>query len=220
MATPLEKISKLSNATTIYESVEGPAEEKSNASIEDKDEAYRRELSVLFRNLRSYAASGRTYYQDSPDLNSQRFYRAYTALHDHVDRGIEPGTEYLLNVAHLYDLDSSVPGNGYRSFVTVIHRCAKRLFVLTRHIACFRDSYLFRGEHYGKELEAFVTALGQLRACLYYLLKLVAYCPEGRLFPDEELMSKEDYHIAEQLLVEVEGLCQESFYGRCLGFQV
>jgi Hormone-sensitive lipase (HSL) N-terminus len=71
-----------------------------------------------------------------------------------------------------------------------------------------------------------VTTLGQLRACLYYLHKLVAFCGgngtgPNRLFPNEQDgISVEDRLVAEQMMGEVEMICQESFYGRCLGFQV
>lgn len=64
---------------------------------------------------------------------------------------------------------------------------------------------------------SYVSALGQLRAVLYYALKLVNYCQDGELFVDEGKLNNE---IAEQLVLDVETLSQESFYGRCLGFQV
>ena len=74
--------------------------------------------------------------------------------------------------------------------------------------------------HFSKELEAYVNTLGQLRACLYYLQKLVHYCKMGDLFVDQEALSSEEYQTAESLMMEVELLSQETFYGRCLGFQV
>lgn len=96
-----------------------------------------------------------------------------------------------------------------------------------RYISCHRDSVLFRLENNSRELDAYVTTLGQLRACLYYLHKLVAYCNAGQsvgrgnLFPEEQDdMLAEDRCVAEQLMAEVEMLSQDTFYGRCLGFQV
>ena len=47
--------------------------------------------------------------------------------------------------------------------------------------------------HFSKELEAYVNTLGQLRACLYYLQKLVHYCKMGDLFVDQEALSSEEY---------------------------
>ena len=37
---------------------------------------------------------------------------------------------------------------------------------------------------------------------------------------DQEALSSEEYKTAESLMMEVELLSQETFYGRCLGFQV
>ena len=122
----------------------------SSLSIEH-NELYRRELFALIRELRSHATSGLQFYGDSSDANGRRFYGAFVSLYDHVGRcGIEPSLEYILSVAHLYDLDPSVPGNGYRSVVTVVERCCRKLLMLVRHITSNRASYLFRGEHYGK----------------------------------------------------------------------
>jgi len=95
-----------------------------------------------------------------------------------------------------------------------------------RYISCHRDSLLFRLDYNSRELDAYVTTLGQLRACLYYLHKLVAFCGRsggkpGGLFADENAaLSAEDKLVAEQMMGEVEMLCQDTFYGRCLGFQV
>jgi len=94
-----------------------------------------------------------------------------------------------------------------------------------RYIGCHRDSILFRADHYSRELSAYVTVLGQLRACLYYLHKLVAYCvpapnKANLLFLDEDASCEADRRVAMQMMREVENLCQDCFYGRCLGFQV
>ena len=94
-----------------------------------------------------------------------------------------------------------------------------------RYIARHRDSILFRADHYSKELSAYVAVLGQLRACLYYLHKFITYCEPvsnkaRSLFPGESAGCEEDRRMAAQMMREVENLCQECFYGRCLGFQV
>lgn len=187
----------------------------------EKDDSYRREIVSLIREMRFNSASGIEHFRlKQSDANGRRFFEAFSRLHEHTSPGIEPSVEYLLSVAHLYDFDPSVPGNGYRSILTVIQKCCIRIVTLLRYITINQDSFVFRGDHYSRELESYVTVLGQLRACVYYLEKLVAYCPNGALFPDEDSLSSGDHTIAEQLMGEVESLCQESFYGRCLGFQV
>jgi len=185
-----------------------------------RDEKRRSELSQLFRYLRMQATYGMKYYDGTDGPTNRRFYGAYIQLLGHLVGGVESGVDYLLQIAALFDLDPTVPGSGYRSIVLVVEKCCVRLVALSRHIRVNRESYLFRATHYSQELDAFVTTLGQLRACLYYLRKLASYCRAGELFADEESLSAEEYGVAERLMMEVESLCQESFYGRCLGFQV
>jgi hormone-sensitive lipase len=189
------------------------------ASDETADDVHRRQLSRLFMEVRSLAICNRTYFKNAPGTANERFYGAFSQLLDHLDNGLVLGVNTLLSVAHQFDFDKSQPGNGYRSMITVIQKCCLRIMTLARYVTINRESYLFRANHYSKELEAFVTTLGQLRACLYYLQQLVQYCNEGELFPDENTLSPERYQVAERLLQEIEYLSQESFYGRCLGFQ-
>jgi len=108
-------------------------------STELVDEHHRQELLTLFRELRSYAISIGEFYKDSGrnvDLSRRRMHSAASRLYEHVDRGIQPGIEYLINVAYLYDLDQSTRANGYRSFIIVVERCCQRLLALTRYGVC------------------------------------------------------------------------------------
>jgi len=191
-------------------------------SVDDKVDDSWREISTLLRLLRSCAVENAEYFSGVAVAGSalERLYTACSRMIDHVDGGVLGGVYALLQAAPLFDYSRQQPGNGYRSFVTVVHKCCLHLLTLVRYIRVNRDSYLFRAEHYSRELEAYVTVLGQLRACLYYLQKLVLFCMDGSLFPDENILSPEEYHTAEYLLKDFESLCQEAFYGRCLGFQV
>lgn len=197
------------------------AEETENWALRiEKDESYRRELTLLFKDLRSLAISNAEYYQDISGPHYEKLFASFNLLYEHLDVGIEPSVDQLIRLSHLYDLDPSTPANGYRSMVKVVHRCCIHLLQLSRYISINRESFIFRAGHYSRELEAYVTTLGQLRACLYYLQKLIKFCGQGMLFPDEETMSEEEYRVAESLMIEVETLSQDTFYGRCLGFQV
>lgn len=186
----------------------------------ESDNAYGRELSSLFKNLRAQSIGNIEYFQGANGSSYERFYTSFAKLYDHLDNGIEPGVETLLAVAHSFDFDYNLPANGYRSMVTIIHKCCVHVLQLTRHITINRSSFLFRSGHYSRELCAYVNTIGQLRALLYYLCRLITYCRDGDLFPDENELSPDEYNIAERLMMEVETLSQETFYGRCLGFQV
>lgn len=103
------------------------------------DETHRRELIGLFRELRSYAISNAEYFRETGEREDaaptrRRLYLASRTLHEHLERGIQPGVEYLLSVAYLYDLDSSTMANGYRSVILVVERCCHRLLALSRQV--------------------------------------------------------------------------------------
>ena len=181
--------------------------------LHEKDENLRRELMILFKNLRAQAISNMEYYQSETGANNERFQSSFRRLYEHLDRGVEPGIEYLLQIANQFDFDPSIPANGYRSMIQTIHKCCIKILGLARYITVNRESFLFRSGHYSREIEAYVTTLGQLRACLYYLQKLVAYCKESELFPDPDAISNDnsEFESAESLMMEFESLSQETF---------
>ena len=59
-----------------------------------------------------------------------------------------------------------------------------------------------------------METLGQLIASLHYLKQLMSYCSDGELF------LKDDSVVGDSLLLQVEMINTDCFYGRCLGFQV
>jgi len=194
----------------------------SGIELNNEDDVYRREFAALLRLLRSHAVENAQYFGGRAVSGSagERLCTSCRQLVSHLDGGVMCGVDALIQAAPMFDYSRLQPGSGYRSMVTVVHKCCLHLLTLARYIGVNRESYLFRVEHYSRELAAYVAVLGQLRACLYYLQKLVLYCMDGSLFPDENVLSAEEYHTAEYLLKEVESLCQEPFYGRCLAFQV
>ena len=185
--------------------------------VQEKDDVYRRELLLLFKTLRSQAMCNIEYYRNATDENSRKFYDIFTRLHEHIGNGIEIYVDEMMRIVHRYDFDTTVRANGYRSFILVIHKCCLHVLQLSRHISINRQSFLFRSAYYALELGSYVSVLGQLRACIYYLKKLIEYCKDGELFGDEKRMQDPVFDL---LLEEVESLDQECFYGRCLGFQV
>ncbi|NXV75052.1 LIPS lipase, partial [Atlantisia rogersi] len=66
------------------------------------------------------------------------------------------------------------------------------------------------------ELEAYVTALGQIRALLCLAQRLLDRNPPGCLFAMEE----DEDGLSMEVLREFSTMSNGCFYGRCLGFQV
>ena len=186
----------------------------------ENDLLYHGEITSLLKLLRGQAKAQIAYYERNKANNSDKFLLGFNTLLQHLQNGIDSGLGRLFSVALKYDFDANLPSNGYRSFIKVTHKCCLHLMQLCRHIATNRNSLLFRSGHYSRELVAYVTTLGQLRACMYYLDKLIQYCGEGALFPNEKELSSSQIEECDELLKEVETLDQDCFYGRCLGFQV
>ncbi|KAK3798516.1 hypothetical protein RRG08_063525 [Elysia crispata] len=171
---------------------------------------------ALSRDLKSIALSNIQYFQSGKQSHHAKFHVTFRLLYEYLDIGIEPTYSELAKLVGEYDFSPEIKGNGYRSLLRVVQKCCLHLLQLCRYISSVRDSMLFRKKVYAKELESYVSALGQLRAVLYYALKLTQYCQQGHLFADEDQLNSD---IAEALMLEVESLSQEFFYGRCLGFQ-
>jgi len=114
-----------------------------------KDETYRLKLLSLFRELKSQASSNCEYFRQwdgsgDVDPSKTRLFEAYCLLREHIDRGVQPGVEYLISIAHFYDVDSCTMANGYRSFVLVVERCCQRLLALSRFPICYGYLYIYR----------------------------------------------------------------------------
>lgn len=173
-------------------------------------------FSTLLRDIRSHAVSNIEYYQNGTTASASLFHKGFSLLHEHLDRGIQPSIEEILPRLSNFDLSPDIKANGYRSLIKIVHKCCLHILQIARHITHRRDSMFFRGHHYSKELEAYVSVLGQLRASLHFANKLIPYCDPGDLFANEDNLDNE---VAESLLKEIEMLSQDCFYGRCLGFQ-
>ncbi|KAK2088587.1 hypothetical protein P7K49_034494 [Saguinus oedipus] len=127
--------------------------------------------------------------------------------------GLEPALGRLLGVAHLFDLDPETPANGYRSLVHTARCCLAHLLHKSRYVASNRRSIFFRTSHNLAELEAYLAALTQLRALVYYAQRLLVTNQPGGLFFEG------DEGLTADFLREYVTLHKGCFYGRCLGFQ-
>lgn len=128
-------------------------------------------------------------------------------------RAIQPIVKRFTAVFHHFDLDDETPGNGYRTLVKVVRCCLLHIVHKARYVSANCSGALFRAEHNAGELEAYGTALGQLRAML---------CLGQRLLGEngtEQLYSSHDQGLSRTFVHEYTSLHKASFYGRCLGFQ-
>ncbi|XP_071441520.1 hormone-sensitive lipase isoform X1 [Hetaerina americana] len=165
----------------------------------------------LYDALKDVCSNNSEFFRTDDSEYGQRLHGAFIGIIDHVETVI-PLVSDVSRVAAEYDFDSSTPGNGYKSFVTVVDMCVAHSLKLAQWISYNRDSYIFRKGHYMREVEACSHVLASLGTCLQHLKTLISWSAEGSLFPIES-------HSPKELLTQAENINQYCFYGRCLGFQ-
>ncbi|XP_030644633.1 lipase, hormone-sensitive a [Chanos chanos] len=128
-------------------------------------------------------------------------------------RALQPVASGFAAVYHHYDFDPQTPGNGYRTLVKVLRSCIFHIIQKGRYIAANCHSPFFRVEHNTGEVEAYCSALCQLRALLYLAQRLLSDNEHGQLY------SQEEGGLSEKFVQEYISMHKACFYGRCLGFQ-
>ncbi|XP_052390041.1 hormone-sensitive lipase [Carassius gibelio] len=128
-------------------------------------------------------------------------------------RAVEPLITSFTAVYHHFDLDAQTPGNGYRTLVKVVHSCIFHILQKARYIASNCTGAFFRMDHNMAEMDAYCSALCQLRALLYLAQVLLSDNAHGQLY------SQEEGGLSERFVQEYISMHKACFYGRCLGFQ-
>lgn len=143
---------------------------------------------------------------------AQRLVDAMLTIQTHA-RSLEPVVSGFAAIYHHFDFDTHIPANGYRSLVKVVRCCLLHIIHKGRYIASNRRSIFFRAAHNAGEMEAYCSALCQLRALLYLAQRLLHDNSHGNLFFQEET------GLSQSFLREYASMHKGCFYGRCVGFQ-
>ncbi|KAM9838884.1 lipase, hormone-sensitive a isoform 1-T2 [Aulostomus maculatus] len=128
-------------------------------------------------------------------------------------RALGPVIASFTAIYHHYDFDAQTPGNGYRTLVKVVHSCLLHIIQKGRYVASNYNGAFFRAEHNASEMEAYCSALCQLRALLYLAQQLINDNDYGQLY------SLHDKELSRKFVQEYSSMHKACFYGRCLGFQ-
>ncbi|XP_072835596.2 hormone-sensitive lipase isoform X1 [Pogona vitticeps] len=166
----------------------------------------------LFQTLYLLAEDNIAFFRDSTTETGQRFLTAFTTIREHARR-LEPVLNHFATVYHIFDLDEHTAANGYRSLAQTVRCCLAHIVHKSRYVAANRRSIFFRTSHNCAELEAYCTALTQLRALVYLAQQLLTQNQPGCLF------NLEDNGLSVQFLQEYITMRKGCFYGRCMGFQ-
>uniref|UniRef100_A0A8B9H2L1 Lipase, hormone-sensitive b n=1 Tax=Astyanax mexicanus TaxID=7994 RepID=A0A8B9H2L1_ASTMX len=143
---------------------------------------------------------------------AQKLVDAMLTIQTHA-RSLEPVISGFAAIYHHFDFDPHIPANGYRSLVKVVRCCLLHIIHKGRYIASNRRSIFFRAAHNAGEMEAYCSALCQLRALLYLAQRLLHDNSHGNLFFQEET------GLSQSFLREYASMHKGCFYGRCVGFQ-
>ncbi|ETE60069.1 Hormone-sensitive lipase, partial [Ophiophagus hannah] len=149
----------------------------------------------LFQTLLTLAEDNVAFFQDVPTETGQRFLAAFTTIREHA-RCLEPILDHFSAIYHIFDLDEHTLANGYRSLAQTVRCCVAHIIHKSRYVASNRRSIFFRTNHNCAELEAYCTALTQLRALVYLAQHLLTQNRPGYLF------NHEDPGLSEQFLRE------------------
>ncbi|XP_051520090.1 hormone-sensitive lipase-like isoform X3 [Myxocyprinus asiaticus] len=144
--------------------------------------------------------------------NTNRLLGVMRLIQEH-GRAVEPLVTGFTAVFHHFDFDAQTPGNGYRTLVKVVHSCVNYIIQKALYIVSNYSGAFFRMEHNVAEMEAYCSALCQLRALLYLAQVLLNDNARGQLY------SHEDGGLSERFVQEYISMHKACFYGRCLGFQ-
>ncbi|XP_059497309.1 hormone-sensitive lipase isoform X2 [Stegostoma tigrinum] len=170
------------------------------------------DIRTMFLLLHSVTEDNIRFFRQNSSETSRRFVTAFSQIQEH-GRHLQPLVQNFTRIFPIFDFDEQTPANGYRSLIKVVRSCILHIIHKSRYITSNRRSIFFRTNHNCMEIEAYCSALCQLRALVYFAQRLLTANKHGDLFFGEEKGLSEDF------LHESNSMHKGCFYGRCLGFQ-
>ncbi|KAM9384022.1 lipase, hormone-sensitive a isoform 2-T2 [Pholidichthys leucotaenia] len=171
---------------------------------------------VVFSTLEQVCKDNLSLLCGSSDAQStpvaERLVTCIKRIQEH-GRALEPVVSSFTAVYHHYDFDDQTPANGYRTLVKILLSCLLHIIHKGQYIASSYSSAFFRGDHNASEMEAYCSALCQLRALLHLAQQLINNNEYGQLY------SLQDGDLSRSFVREYSSMHKACFYGRCLGFQ-
>ncbi|CAB4037614.1 hormone-sensitive lipase-like, partial [Paramuricea clavata] len=170
-------------------------------------------LPGLFSSLTEVLVENRQYYSGINDCSKSReFSQCFEDLIEITGKTLKLLLE-VAAVSPLFDYDPNTKGNGYRTIVRVVEMCFRRLHSLGEDFQKSRAGFLFRSDHYYKEIVSYLDLSKGLFKFLEFAKLLLEWSDGNDLFPPENCYDAKT--MTECHLHEME---KECFYGRRLGF--
>lgn len=102
-----------------------------------------------YNKLKDLCKENIAYFTTDDKHKSISIANSFEKLFDNITT-IKPLVNELRNICHLYDFDPTVPGNGYRSYVSVVDLFIAHCIKVCNQMAANRDSFFFRKSIYAK----------------------------------------------------------------------
>lgn len=167
-------------------------------------------LPLLFQHLKRILADNTEYFEKyTSKAVYKTFFDGFNLMLTTIDT-LEESAILLARTAPLYDYNSDIKGNGYRSLIKLVEQCIRSVTELSAYCQSHRDRFYFRSHHYSLEVEAFANVFQRTSELLQFAKIVVEDSVPDNLFPE---------CFDSKVMLEVEQLDRECFYGRTLGFQ-
>ena len=167
-------------------------------------------LPLIFSHLRRLLQNNTDYFYTY--IKKDIYRRFYDGFHSMLEN-IDPVKELAFKIAKKavqFDYSPEVKGNGYRSLLRLLEHSIRAITEISAYCSTHRDKFYFRSHHYCLEVEAYTSLFQRTRELLQYA-KILLDGPEDCLISET---------IDPEIMLEVEEIDRECFYGRTLGFQV
>ncbi|XP_072760685.1 hormone-sensitive lipase-like isoform X2 [Anoplolepis gracilipes] len=172
--------------------------------------------SLQWNTLRKLCRASVEYFTSYRNKNSVRLKDALLVILEQLDE-LQPLYNEIAKFASHFDFDEETPGNGYRSFLTMVDKCIMYSEKICQKIYRQRNSMFSRKSRHIKKIEACCQLLVTLHICLQQLIILHTWHTEA--MNDGKLSLFVMNRNPQEFLNLMENINQYCFYGRCIGFQ-
>lgn len=116
-------------------------------SLEDMDDS--NSVYSVYEDLKALCLANAEYFQSDESSVGKKLNLSFQTLHNNVV-SIYPLADEIRKAAPHYDFDQNTPGNGYRSYVTVVDAFILFGQKICQQVSKNRTSYFFRKSTYLK----------------------------------------------------------------------
>ncbi|XP_072753950.1 hormone-sensitive lipase [Anoplolepis gracilipes] len=183
---------------------------------DDFDRPFEELEPLQWSGLRKLCRASVEYFTSYQNENGVRIKAALLVILEQLDE-LQPRYNEIAKFASHFDFDEETPGNGYRSFLSMVDKCIMHSEQICRQMYHQKDSIFSRKSYYMKEIEACSQVLVSLQTLLQYLKILYTWSTD--VMSDGKLSLFVMDRSTQEFLHWAENINQYCFYGRCIGFQ-